>query len=81
MLVYPETNGAPLIAIPAVMAKDEADQYPSPAIPKAITFNGKTHLLLLTFALFCFTIRRGGSDGDGIGLEDQRCGSVLQLSL
>lgn len=26
MLVYPETNGAPLIAIPAVMAKDEADQ-------------------------------------------------------
>lgn len=69
MLVYPETNGASLIAIPTVMAKDEADQQPSTPIPKAITLNGKTHLLLLTFALFCFTIRTGGCDEDGIGLE------------
>lgn len=69
VLVYPETNGASLIAIPTVMAKDEADQQPSTPIPKAITFNGKTHLLLLTFALFCFTIRTGSCDEDGIGLK------------
>lgn len=67
----PRNQRASLIAIPTVMAKDEADQYPSTPIPKAITFNRKTHLLLLTFALFCFTIRTASSDEEGIRLNGQ----------
>lgn len=65
----PGSQRASLIAIPMVMAKDERDQQLSAPIPKAITFNRKTHLLLLTFALFCFNIRTASRDEDGISLD------------